>query len=162
MALIDFDELQKVLADMAKDVRERYKDVLARNDHIASAELVNSVKTQVEIGDAAYEVTMTLADYWKFVENDTRPHWPPPSAILKWIEVKPVIPRPDANGRIPTPKQLAFLISRKIAREGTEGTHDLEETKDNIIPWYKERIEKALGRDMEHYIRKIIPEALKE
>lgn len=154
--LIDFEELRKVLEDLANDVAEAYKDELTRHDHIASRKLIDSIKTQVVVGENAYEVTMTLEDYWKYVEYDTRPHFPPPNAILKWIEVKPVIPRPDANGRIPTPKQLAYLIGRKIANEGTEGTHDLQKSKDNIIPWYKEKISAALGRDMERYIAKIV------
>lgn len=154
--LIDFEELRKVLEDLANDVAEAYKDELTRHDHIASRKLIDSIKTQVVVGENAYEVTMTLEDYWKYVEYDTRPHFPPVNAILKWIEVKPVIPRPDANGRIPTPKQLAYLIGRKIANEGTEGTHDLQKSKDNIIPWYKEKISAALGRDMERYIAKIV------
>lgn len=154
--LLELTELHKVLQDFATDIRERYKDVLANNDHIASHNLVDSVRTQVAVGDNYYEVTMTLADYWKYVENDTKPHFPPPNAILKWIQVKPVIPRPDANGRIPSQKSLAFLIGRKIAREGTEGTHDLQKTKDDILPWWREQISKALGHDMENYIRKLV------
>lgn len=154
--LLELTELHKVLQDFAADIRERYKDVLANNDHIASHNLVDSIRTQVVVGDNYYEVTMTLADYWKYVENDTKPHFPPPDAILKWIQVKPVIPRPDANGRIPSQKSLAFLIGRKIAREGTEGTHDLAKTKDDILPWWREQISKALGHDMENYIRKLV------
>lgn len=154
--LIELTELHKVLQDFATDMRERYKDVLANNDHIASHNLVDSVRTQVVVGDNYYEVTMTLADYWKYVENDTKPHFPPPDAILRWIQVKPVIPRPDANGRIPSQKSLAFLIGRKIAREGTEGTHDLAKTKDDILPWWRDQISKALGHDMQNYIRKLV------
>ncbi len=156
MELLELTELQKVLEDFATDIRDRYKDVLANNDHIASRKLVDSVKTQVVVGDNSYEVTMTLQDYWKYVENDTKPHFPPRDAILKWIEVKPVIPRPGSNGVIPTPKQLAFLICRKIANEGTTGTHDLQKTKDDILPWWREQISKALGHDMENYIRKLV------
>lgn len=156
MQLVELTELQKVLQDFADDIRDRYRDVLAHNDHIASRALVDSIKTQVVVGENAYEVTMTLRDYWKYVENDTKPHFPPPDAILKWIEVKPVIPRPDANGRIPTQKQLAFLIGRKISLEGTKGTHDLQRTKDDILPWYRERISQALGHDMENYIKKLV------
>ena len=105
MELLELTELQKVLQDFATDIRDRYRDVLANNDHIASRKLVDSIKTQVLVGDNAYEVTMTLEDYWKYVEEDTPPHWPTRDAILKWIEVKPIIPRPDDNGRIPSPKQ---------------------------------------------------------
>lgn len=158
MELLELTEVQQVLEDFAKDIRDRYMDVLANNDHIASRKLVDSIKTEVVVGDSAYEVTMTLEDYWKYVEYDTKPHFPPPDAILKWIQVKPVIPRPGANGRIPTQKQLSFLIGRKIYNEGTTGTHDLALTKDNILPWYRERISQALGHDMETYIRKLVRE----
>ena len=158
MELLDLTELQRVLQDFASDIRDRYKDVLANNDHIASRKLVDSVKTQVVVGDTYFEVTMTLEDYWKYVENDTKPHFPPPDAILRWIEVKPVIPRPGSNGKIPTPKQLAYLICRKISIEGTTGTHDLAKTKEDILPWWREQISLALGHDMENYIRKIVVE----
>ena len=158
MELLELTEVQKVLQDFATDIRDRYRDVLANNDHIASRKLVDSIKTQVVVGDNYYEVTMTLEDYWKYVGNDTRAHFAPPNAVLKWIEVKPVIPRPGTNGRIPTPKQLAFLIGRKIAREGTTGTHDLAKAKDDILPWWREQISQALGHDMENYIRKLVRE----
>ena len=170
MELLELTELQKVLQDFATDIRDRYRDVLANNDHIASRKLVDSIKTQVVIGDNYYEVTMTLEDYWKYVEEDTPPHWPPRDAILKWIEVKPIIPRPDDNGRIPSPKQLAFLIGRAMAGQspnqeklknpngGTTGTHDLAQTMEDILPWWREQISQALGHDMENYIRKIVVE----
>ena len=154
--LMDLTELHQVLQDYAKDIRDRYKDVLANNGHIASPELVDSIKTEVVVGADAYEVTMTLKEYWKYVENDTRPHFPPPDALLKWIEVKPVIPRPGKDGRIPTPKQLAYLIGRHINTFGTKGTHDLQKTKDDIFSWYKDKISAALGRDIANYIRKIV------
>ena len=154
--LMDLTELHQVLQDYANDIRDRYKDVLANNGHIASHDLVNSIKTEVVVGDQFYEVTMSLAEYWKYVEYDTKPHFPPPNALLRWIEVKPVIPRPGKNGRIPTPKQLAFLIGRHINTFGTTGTHDLQKTKDDIFAWYQEKITAALRKDIANYIRKIV------
>lgn len=162
--LIDFTELAKVLEDLATDIRENYKEHLRHNDRYTergvpsgySERLIDSIKTRVVAGDRAWEVTMTLNDYWKWVEDDTRPHFPPVSKILEWVEIKPVIPRPDTRGRIPSPRSLAFLIGRSIAKYGTKGSHDLEKTKDGVIPWYRERIAAALGRDMENYIRKIV------
>ena len=170
MELLELTELQKVLQDFATDIRDRYRDVLANNDHIASRKLVDSIKTQVVIGDNYYEVTMTLEDYWKYVEYDTPPHFPPLNKILEWIQIKPIIPRPDDNGRIPSPKQLAFLIGRAMAGKspnqeklknpngGTTGTHGLARTKEDILPWWREQISQALGHDMENYIRKLVRE----
>lgn len=156
---MNLDNLAAVLADLARDMRDNYKDRLQFSGRYTKERtLIDSVKTQVVVNDKAFEVTMTLADYWKYVEDDTRPHWPPRNAIARWIEIKPIIPRPDANGIRPTNQQLAFLISRKIAREGTKGSHDLQITKDNVIPWYRQRIAEALGHDMVNYIRKVIRE----
>lgn len=164
MELIDLTELQQVLQDLANDIRDNYKEHLEFNDRNTKLgvpsgyeqKLIDSVKTQVVVGDQAYEVTMTLNDYWKYVEYDTKPHFPPVSKILEWVEIKPVIPRPLASDKIPSPKQLAFLIGRAIYEHGTKGSHDLQKVKDGVIPWYKEKIAIALGHDMENYIRKLV------
>ena len=131
--LTDMDEfifanVEEVLFRLAEDLRENYKSELLQSDRVASRKLYQSVRTQVVFGLNSWDVQMSLEDYWKYVENDTRPHWPPRDKILQWIQIKTVIPRPDARGKIPTPQQLSFLISRKIATFGTEGSHDLERT----------------------------------
>lgn len=154
--LMDFSNLQRVLEDFAKDIRENYTEHLMQSDRKASGDLINSIKTQVVVGDSAWEVTMTLKDYWKYIEWDTKPHFPPVKAILKWVQIKPVIPRPGANGKIPSQQQLAYMIARKISKVGTKGSHDMEITKENILPWYKRRLADALGRDASTYIRKVI------
>lgn len=149
--------LLAVLEDLAKDVKENYKAQLELHDRKASGDLLDSVSTSVEVNGTVYSVWLTLADYWKYVENGTRPHWPPKEAIDRWIRIKPVLPRPDSNGRIPTPEQLSFLIRRKIAREGTEGSHDLQKTEDAVLPAYEERLLEALQRDAINYIEKVLP-----
>jgi hypothetical protein len=164
MELIDLTELQQVLQDLANDIRDNYKEHLEFNDRYTelgvpsgyTQKLIDSVKTQVVVGDRAWEITMTLNDYWKYVENDTNPHFPPVSKILEWVNIKPVLPRPDSRGRIPSPRSLAFLIGRSISVHGTKGSHDLEKVKDGVIPMYKEKIAIALGHDMENYIRKLV------
>lgn len=156
---MQLDNLLRVLNLLAKDVEENYKEHLAQSGRYTTEyALIDSVRTEVKVADVGYEVTMTLNDYWKYVEYDTKPHFPPPDAILRWIQIKPILPRPDELGRTPSENQLAFLIGRKIAREGTEGSHDLQITKDNVIPWYREQLSQALGRDVENYIRKVMVE----
>ena len=100
MELLELTELQKVLQDFATDIRDRYRDVLANNDHIASRKLVDSIKTQVVVGDNAYEVTMTLEDYWKYVEEDTPPHWPPRNANCLGVGILPSDPGLGITGLI--------------------------------------------------------------
>ena len=154
--LFNTDSLRAVLEEYAIAVRNTYQDRLILHDRIASGDLLNSVEYRVVQGDSGYEVQLDLADYWRYVEMDTAPHWPPRDAILKWIKVKPILPRPGANGKIPTPEQLAFLISRKIAVFGTEGHPDLTDTVEDMNTTFRRRIAAALAADTANYIRKIV------
>lgn len=147
--------LQAVLAEMAEDLSVNYREKLTESGRNASRALYNSVTARVETDGGAYEVRLSLLEYWKYIEHGTRPHWPPVSKILEWIKVKPVIPRPDRNGRIPSQKSLAYLIARKISRVGTEGKPDLKNTVDKVLPWYMSRIAEALGRDVQEYVTRV-------
>lgn len=151
--LFKIPHLQAVLQEMAADLAENYRDQLGRSGRNASRNLLNSVTARVALDRNVWEVQLSLLEYWKYIEYGTRPHWPPPEKILEWITVKPVIPRPGRDGRIPTPKQLAYLIGRKIARVGTEGKPDLQETVERLMPWYERKISEALGTDASEYIK---------
>ena len=97
-----------------------------------------------------------LRDYWKYIEDDTRPHFPPPDALLRWVQVKPTLPRPFIlNGKEVSPKSLAYLIGRKISRVGTKGTHDLADAKKTTMDTFKARVRAALGHDLRDWIRKV-------
>ena len=146
--LISLQATEAVLADYAAEVQRVYKERLVSDDRIATEELINSVQTQVVRNDTAYLVTMSVAEHWKWVEWDTRPHWPPPDALLKWITVKPVIPRPLKSGKLPTPKQLAYLIGKKISEVGTKGSLDLTRTVAEVNAKYEPLLAEALQKDL--------------
>ena len=110
---LTFTNLQAVLEKYGEEVRNLYQDNLIRADKIATGALLNSVEFSVEQYGRRFDVVLTLADYWKWVEEGRKPgKMPPPSAILKWVLAKPVIPKPNENGRIPTPQSLFFLLMR--------------------------------------------------
>lgn len=155
--LFNPSNLLSILEELAADVKDNYKEHLEYHDRKASGDLLQSISTEIEVRGTTYIVWLNLADYWKYVENDTKPHWPPKEPIDRWISVKPVIPRPGANGKIPTTEQLSFLIRRKIATEGTKGSHDLRDTERAVLPMYEERLLEALHRDTLEYIEKVMP-----
>lgn len=148
--LISFDNLLKALEDYAIAVRNEYQDNLIRHDRIASGELLNNVEFEVLQNGTAFKVNLLLAPYWKYLEEGTRPHFPPISALLRWIEVKPVLPRPDKDGKLPRPEQLAFLIGRKIAQEGTAGTKDLQSAVARINEEHRQKIMEAFTKDVQN------------
>jgi hypothetical protein len=148
--LLSFDNLLKALEEYAIAIRNEYQDNLIRSDRIASGDLLNNVEFEVLQNGAAFKVNLLLAPYWKYLEEGTKPHFPPVDALLKWIEVKPVLPRPDKNGKLPTPKQLAFLIGRKISEDGTQGTQDLQRTTRSINEQHRQKIIDAFRMDVQN------------
>lgn len=148
--LIDLPHVQAVMEEMAIAIRNEYQDNLIRNDRIASGDLLNNIEYEVTRGDFTYTIYVKMKDYWYYVENGRKAgKWPPIDNILNWIRVKPVLPRPNAKGKLPTPQQLAFLIARKIGEEGTEGTQDLRKATDTIWDTFEDRLYEAIDADVD-------------
>lgn len=93
----------------------------------ASGKLSNSITGLVKQDGKYINISIQLEDYWKYVENGTKPHFPPIDKIRQWIKVKPVLPR-ATDGKLPTQNQLAYLISRKISKVGTKPQPFLKNT----------------------------------
>ena len=148
--LIDLPHVQAVMEEMAIAIRNEYQDNLIRNDRIASGDLLNNIEYEVTKGDFTYTIYVKMRDYWYYVENGRKAgKWPPIQNILDWIKIKPVLPRPNAEGKLPTPQQLAFLIARKIGEEGTEGTQDLRKATDTIWDTFEDRLYEAIDADVD-------------
>ncbi|MBQ0154843.1 MAG: hypothetical protein KBS70_08730 [Bacteroidales bacterium] len=154
--IIDYTNTRAVMQEYAKKAAEIYKRQLAEHGRNATKELINSVHTEVRVGKDTIAVDMDLASYWKYVEWDTRPHWAPPGVLERWIVAKRLVPMRDS--RLPERKQIAqldYLIRRKIAKEGTQGTHDLATTVELLNREYYERIVEALTLDVTEAFDKV-------
>ena len=150
--LSEFPKVYEVLERYAKEFIEQYRLNLVESGRPASGRLADSLSYKVDMGANVYAVDISLLDYWKYIESGTRPHWPPVSAIREWIKVKPVIPRPMANGKLPTESQLAFLIGRKISRVGTEGINDFERANQEIFSRMEMSIAEAVTEDLQRQV----------
>lgn len=161
--LISFDNLERVLKEYGQLVQDLYKIALTDSDRRASNELINSVRYIYTSGSNKWEISLNLQDYWYYVEYGRRPgKFPPVDKILEWIRVKPILPYPDSNGKLPTEKQLAFLIGRKISEEGYEGSHDLERTLEMVNAEYEEKIMEALDKDLDEGFGLILHQTFKK
>lgn len=153
--LISNEILQNFLSTLdeyAQKAEELYKRKLTDKEINASYKLLNSVETTVKRNDDEFVVTIHLEDYWYYVENGRGPgKFPPIDKILEWVRIKPIIPYSDSRGRLPTEEQLAFLIARKIANEGTEGRKVLFETVDELNRHYLPLLQKALDDDFARF-----------
>lgn len=146
--IIRWDNLRRVLGEYGEALRNKYQDILIRDNKIATGELLNSVEYIVEEGDRSISLSLKLEDYYKWVEEGRKPgRFPPVDKILEWIRVKPILPD-ERNGRLPNEQQLAFLIGRKIAEEGIEGGHQLATARAELSKEWEERIDEAIALDV--------------
>ena len=100
-----------------------------------------------------------MADYWQYVENGRKSgKFPPLDKILDWIRVKQILPT-EINGKLPTERQLAYLIGRKISEEGTEGTHDLANSQETIRREFENKIQEAIKADYNEEVLKYMKDA---
>ena len=150
-------EFLATLNEYAERAKELYKRKLTDKGINASYKLLNSVETVVRRNDDEFIVSINLEDYWIFVENGRKAgRFPPIDKILEWIRIKPVIPYSDSRGRLPTEEQLAFLIARKIAEQGTEPKHVLSETITELNNYYLPILKQSLERDFNRFSYEII------
>ena len=73
-----------------------------------------------------------------------------------------MVPRPGRNGKIPDTRQLVYLISRKIHKEGFEGKHLFEKTlddpnldklADNLVELITAQFEKEIEKEIQNIIK---------
>lgn len=145
-------QLDKI-KDIAEGVVEQYRQLLDSENINASHALSNTATVMVELNGTKLSISLMLQPYWKYIEHGRRAgKFPPIDNIEQWIRVKPVIP--DARtGRIPTTRQLAFLISRKIATQGIEPKSALNRAMhtpavDDIISQIKIEIIKQMKQEL--------------
>lgn len=144
-----------------KEVLNRYGELLCTKYQSyvpeATGTLVQSVRYEIQDGDSSFTVGLNLEEYWKYVEKGRGAgKFPPIDNIMKWIETKPVLPRPLKNGKLPTEKQLAFLIGRKIATEGTEGKNVLERAVNEVNNEMLMSIKMAILEDIKDDIKAVL------
>lgn len=146
-----------VLEKYGRAVSDLYKEELRNMGKKASGGLINSVEYEVVTEKYSTSVVLHLADYWKYVERGRRPgKFPPPDAIRKWIEVKPILPRPFKNGKLPTTEQLTFLIGRKIKEKGIEPSPALELSVETVNKVYMPMLEEAFALDVGEMADKLL------
>lgn len=120
-------ELDRI-KQLSQGIVEQYRKILSDEGINASSTLSQTADIEVEFDGVVLRVSLLLEPYWKYVEYGRRPgKMPPIDNIKEWIRVKPIIPD-SSSGRVPSANQLAYLIARKIGREGIPARHVINKT----------------------------------
>ena len=160
---IKWTRLTEVLNEFADAFIQNARNNLDANQSNASYNLYNSFEKVIEVGEDYFKVSISLADYWQHVENGRGPgKFPPADKIKEWIEVKPINPTPLSNGKTPSVEQLSFLISRKIANEGTEGKPFFEPAKEQTIREFEDKINQAIEEDVSNFVLELVEKEMRD
>jgi len=79
------------------------------------------------------------APYALFVHDGTRPHWPPPGVLLRWVELVLGVTGQEA-------KRVEFLVARHIAQFGTKPQPFLRDAVQAVEPKLEGYFRKHLGK----------------
>lgn len=143
--------LQRVMSEYA----DYLKDSVKKNspDYY---ELPDKISFELQVGSKSYDIIFRAPIYWKWANYGRGPGKMPPSApIEKWIEKRGILPRSGHD--TPTARKgLAFVIRRKIGKEGTHGSHFLEKSlQDQADHWFDE-ITNAIAQDITEEITEFL------
>lgn len=137
-----WNHLQKAL-----ETYSMYLLSAARNNMPQYYELKDKISFKVDVSGNLFEVTFNAPEYWKYANYGRPPgKMPPVSAIEEWITRRRIVPEPNTS--IPNVTSLAYVIARKIGREGTIGTNFLEKSLDEQKEYWMSTISAAIGEDI--------------
>ena len=155
-----------VVNDMAKRFVElmqsdyRMKRKVGRNytNAVASGTLEKSLAYRLQIKGKSINISVyakgKASQYFLARENGRRAGATPPpvSAILDWMRLKPIKLRDKESGKFQKPtetlkRQVAFLIARKIGRDGIKGWKAFDYAFENIWDEYEAKVVEAYGKD---------------
>ncbi len=145
---------EKIVADTVKNI-DKNKLIYKHNlrDKVAQNVFKEAENMILEVG--------TNVRYAQYVHNGTLPHWPPVNVMREYVRVKirpklNSIEKKNARSRkIKYGDQLqkkinsiAFLISRKIAKEGTKGVPFLRLAFEQNKEWLLNKIINKLQEEL--------------
>lgn len=163
---MEWKNTKLILDSFGKQFIDAYRAGLDKKNANASKNLYNSLNFEVKIGKQSISLDILLNDYWKYLEYGCKgtetsypdayypAHFPPTKAIEEWIKIKPVIPE-QRNGKLPTQKQLAYLISRSIYQKGIEPRFIFRDAVDDVWEQLKDALNEAIEKDVENNIKEI-------
>lgn len=150
------------IRNICEQIAQIYRDKMSNAGYDPNGELMKFTWV-TEYNGNLFELNFNLPDYYIFAENGRRPgKFPPPNAILKWVQFKRLVPRPGRDGKVPSTNQLVYLISRKIATNGTQGQHLFEKTlndpnldklADNLVELITAQFEKEIEKEIQNIIK---------
>lgn len=153
MTANDFKNTAKVLAEFGQKIVDNYKAELQACNY-QDGQLYRTLNYSVKMDNSAWLISISLEDYWKYIENGRRAgaKMPPLDVIEKWINVRQIIPHSMTlkSGKtvIPSIRQLSFLIARSISQKGIPGRPFFKQSFEAAKQQFLKKITEAVQQDI--------------
>lgn len=170
-----------ILAQFEQKFIDALQKSLEDNDRLVAGVLWQSIKASTSVYGQKIELSISMEDYWKWVENGRSKgaKQPPLKAMLKhianrgerWNPVAQKISRLRKNKKgleikrgkplsmDKARKSLAFLIARSIKKNGIKPTFFASEVMEgNLIKQFRKELSESVGREIKIEIAKITNE----
>lgn len=139
---MEFTNVIQFLNDFGRELVNKCKSNIIKYDAVKTGELLNSVRYIFSKKNASFEISIEMAEYWKYVENGRKSgRFPPLKNIRKWVMVKPSLPRPH-NGKLPSLK-------------GIKPRPFFKDSLDDVMNDFESGLEDAFTKDVENEMDKI-------
>lgn len=124
---------------------------------IASGELYESI--QVSYNAEKKQITLTMAEYWKYVNDGRRPgKYVPLNSLLKWIKSRRLKGRNKKTGRFITNESFAWGINQNIKKFGIAPTYFYDKAFQTFEKNFENESLKALGLDIDTFFNNLFEE----
>ena len=178
---MEFTNTTKVLQEFADQLISQYQENLMATTpyptHTTGALAdVQFGPEDITAKGGNIEVTIHLADYWKYVENGRAPgkRMPPLDAIEKWVEYHNLLPAESYQGIsdyaavVPNLSKLGsasesyspitWAVAKSIAEDGIPAKHVLKDAIDATWSRFKDMIVEALSKDVGTELKAVVSE----
>lgn len=145
------EHVRKVLEEFGYEFQQQVREKIFAENAVATGDLLNSIGYEIE-EDAEGTLTLYLthAEHFHYVNENTRPHWPPILPIVQWVIDKPLATD------LPEVNKIAHAVQWKIAQEGTQGHYFFESTLNGLMEKYYPKIVDAIYEDIEEDLAGLI------
>jgi hypothetical protein len=146
------DGILRIIQNWGNELISQMQNRLRSNKTNASSSLSQSIQPNIKSRQNGYNLSILMNEYWLYVEEGRKPTQGGGSGVLykniyEWIQNKRPLQAKIAQApdRIAATKSLAYVITRKIHREGTKA-------QPFISPSLKKVTREELGRRIGQYI----------
>ena len=168
---MEFKNVERYLNSFGKFIIKQSRTNLTKAKKNVSKELYNSLRYTINTNNKDVTISFFMADYGTFIDKGVsgnkkinnyrtydgrsvespfkyRSKMPPPGIIEKWIQARGLKGRNNQTGRFITNKSFAYLIARKIKRDGIKGISFFQRPLELGMKRYGKQILQAIGKDI--------------